>query len=103
MCVCSLTHGLHAVEGQVVKTTGPPLSPAEEAARETLHSFMHQHPSFLTHVLHTYCSQQRAIELLLLPEAFHGRISEILASVRSLPHQAVPITLTQVSGHHNRS
>ena len=73
---------MYAVEGQVVKAQGPPLSPAEDAARDTLHNFMHQHASFLMHVLHAYCSQRRAVELLLLPEAFHDRIADVLASVR---------------------
>jgi hypothetical protein len=78
---CTLNDGMLAVEGQVIKAQGPPLSAAEEAARQTLHSFMHQHPAFLMHVLHTYCSQRRAVELLLLPETFRDRIADMLASV----------------------
>lgn len=66
-----------------MKAQGPELSSAEQAARETLHNFMHESPSFLSHVLHTYCSQRRSVELLILPAAFHDRVADILASVRS--------------------
>lgn len=74
--------------GLLVQFQGPAFSAAEVAARDNMHSLMQQHPAFLAHVLHAYCAQGRAVELLLLPPAFHDHIADVLASVRPAPPAA---------------
>eukprot|EP00892_Ulva_mutabilis_P003464 jgi/Ulvmu1/148/UM001_0152.1 len=57
-----------------------PLTPAEHAAQQQLHSLMLQHAAFMRHVLRVLCSGSRAVELLLLPAQFYGHIQQFLAS-----------------------
>ena len=66
----------------MAKVDVTPLTAAERSARQQLHGFMVQHPALMHHTLRALCTGQRAVELLLLPPAFHGHIQQFLAAVR---------------------